>query len=332
MSSHRVRSYRRGFTLIELLVVIAIIGVLIGLLLPAVQKVRAAAARIQCANNLKQIVLAVHDYASTYDSKLPALEDFTGPFLTGNWATLYFFILPYLEQDNVYQLGSGQGVNGSWDAPMNGTYLSAVGIKSFLCPSDFTTLGGTVTLTGGVATLGNTPIWAATNYPCNIGIFGLNAANPFAPKHGWYANATPGYTIANIPSGTSNTAGFAEKYGTLKGYPIGSVAAYGTTAGCLWDWPQISSAVNAPGFNYEGTQADVGHGWTYQTYVNFSNNFIQNQPTEANSNWAFTQAMHAGVMNVAFMDGSVRTISASIAPLTWGILVDPQSGLPVPAY
>ena len=63
-----------------------------------------------------------------------------------------------------------------------------------------------------------------------------------------------------------------------------------------------------------------------------TNNFIQNQPTLANALWQFTQAYHAGVMNAGFMDGSVRTISATIAPLTWGVLVDPTDGQPVPAF
>src|SRR5881392_4206486 len=93
----------RAFTLIELLVVIAIIGVLIGLLLPAVQKVREAANRMQCANNLKQISLAVHSFADSYD-RVPAAWYQAPP----NFWNMFFSLFPYLEQDNVYKLGMGQ--------------------------------------------------------------------------------------------------------------------------------------------------------------------------------------------------------------------------------
>src|SRR5215472_4851939 len=128
----RTRS-ARGFTLIELLVVIAIIAILIGLLLPAVQKVREAAARTQCSNNLHQLGLAVHDYASANSQLVPPAwaPDNGGGTLNTNAnlnmprGTIHYYLLPYIEQDNVYKQSGGSAQN-----------VATVIIKSFLCPSD----------------------------------------------------------------------------------------------------------------------------------------------------------------------------------------------------
>ena len=97
---------RRGFTLVELLVVIAIIAVLIGLLLPAVQKVREAANRVKCKNNLKQLGLAAHQYHDDHHH-LPPSMGYTPLAQSGVWGHHFFHLLPYLEQDNLYRLALG---------------------------------------------------------------------------------------------------------------------------------------------------------------------------------------------------------------------------------
>src|SRR5581483_759463 len=112
---------RRYFTLIELLVVIAIIAILIGLLIPAVQKVREAATRTQCSNNLKQLVLAAHNFASSDSSQ--SLPPSMGVY-NGAYGTAHFFLLPYIEQGNLYNSANGDSYN-VYNTP----------VKTFYCPA-----------------------------------------------------------------------------------------------------------------------------------------------------------------------------------------------------
>src|SRR5947209_5486876 len=131
---------QRGFTLIELLVVIAIIAVLIGLLLPAVQKVRGAAARISCANNLKQIALAAHNYEGSNGKFPPGLNSV-------NWLGVLAYLLPYVEQDNAFRLIPQNELNpatsttpwwGSIGRGSNAPMITAgrTNIKNYRCPAD----------------------------------------------------------------------------------------------------------------------------------------------------------------------------------------------------
>jgi type II secretory pathway pseudopilin PulG len=209
---------RPGFTLFQLLVVIALLALLLGLLLPAVQKVRQAAARVQCANNLKQICLATVNCADTNNGNLPPLAGYypipQEARRTGD-GTLFFHILPYLEQDNLYK-NSEEKDSQIFSVWHNGTYAAL--IKTYLCPSDPT----------GNASHRYLDWLATASYAANFQVFhGLNEMDGFAKYP------------ASIPDGTSNTIFFTERHQLCHGEPN----AWGYAGASPW----------APVFAHENT-------------------------------------------------------------------------------
>ncbi|SRR5260370_4657909 len=178
-----LRTKRNGFTLIGLLVILAMIVMLLGLLIPAVQKVREAAARTQCINNLKQICLAGHSCADAYKGNLPPT---VGSFPVGekSMGSIFFHLLPFLEQNNLYLRAKGYSwKNGTWSVPLS----------VFICPSD-----------DSAPPEHRYKGWLATsNYAANYLVF----------KEG--GRRFP----ASIPDGTSNTIMFSERYQMCNGDP-----------------------------------------------------------------------------------------------------------------
>ncbi len=282
----------RGFTLIELLVVIAIIAVLIGLLLPAVQKVREAAARTQCQNNLKQIGLASANAADTYQSQLPPghgwYPNINGPSAYNGYGGALYLLYPFVEATNEYNLSLIQP-GQPWGQPASvgptyemwasefwsGTYRVP---KVFLCPSDPT-------------------------YPIAPWIQGM--AQNYGPNclvfpDDW-SGQPPRKFPAGIPDGTSNTVFFSEKYAHCYGVP-----SHGTIAA----------------IQHDNVLYDVAYGYVPGP----STSYFQVQPKPNLCDNARASSGHTGGVIAGMGDGSVRFVAQGMSPTTWYYALTPAGG------
>jgi prepilin-type N-terminal cleavage/methylation domain-containing protein len=320
---------RSAFTLIELLVVIAIIAILIGLLLPAVQKVREAAARTTCSNHQKQIILAVHNYEST-NNKLPPVNYVQWINNRPVVGSAHFAILPYLEQDNVFR-------RFNTDAPDRG-FLGArfVPLKVFQCPSDPTHQNGMSPVGGYWTPLipedNLTEPVAIACYSYNLALFGSGNSyddRPFSQINtpNTYPSGRPtGYTIARIPDGASNTIGLVEQAAY---YPAAAEQEPGFEPGqpnnefqaiTCWAYPAYFNTYGPHYPNPDFLDASAGAG----VFGMYPPPQIGTTPREANPDTA--QSFHPESMIVSLMDGSVRSVSASISLATWRLAINPADG------
>jgi prepilin-type N-terminal cleavage/methylation domain-containing protein len=295
---------RRGFTLIELLVVIAIIGVLVGLLLPAVQKVREAANRMKCQNNLKQIAIAIHNYANTNADTFPkgtqnATVNFGAPRLS--W---FPYLLPFMEQDAVYRsFNFNTGGTPAFGTANSATPTSptAVMINSFVCPSD------------PGPTQGQYPwgYYFLGNYLPFFGGLDMGGANPAVLPNSQRAafGLNWGARFADFQDGTSNTMIFTE-YLRSTGTVSGGVGQ--DQRGMLWQSDEPGGGHVYARYTPNTSNPDIFYPSSWCVDRPLMNLPCVVGSTDGSDHTSAARSRHVGGVSVVMGDGSVRFVSQSV--------------------
>jgi prepilin-type N-terminal cleavage/methylation domain-containing protein len=319
-SSGGVQSKSKGFTLVELLVVIAIIGILIALLLPAVQAAREAARRSQCVNNEKQQGLATHNCLSAIKVLPPmAAEDaykaisVSGPFRGVKGATAYYWLLPYMEEQAVFDDAKRYGqmyVYQGAGRPLIGP--AGKPIRTLLCPSETTGAFGSGL---SQSNYGSSAPFAVSCYAANYLVFGKPNAGKEPSDPADHPLRIQGQTkFKDLIDGSSNTIVFAERYANCGT----SVDPHTNVQGNLW---ADSNREFRPSFcinNFRQLPEDKGY-LPCLMFQELPHWYRTCDPARA-------QTHHFGVMNVGMADGSVRGISSTIRDVIWQRLCDPRDG------
>jgi len=317
----------RGFTLIELLVVIAIIAILIALLVPAVQKVREAAARTQSLNNLKQIALACHGINDANKKLPPTSGTFvvSGMWSGASWQSwsgapvwrgpIFYYLLPYIEQNTIY-MGT-TAADTTWNNPS----ATAV-IPTYISPSD-PTVPQSNTFPGQwnqeTFTTANAGQGGPLSYAANNMVFMAGQTNG-SPAN-WDSKASIPKTFRD---GTSTTILFAERYADCK-------AGAGEPAELQHSWTLYSDPPNGTPLAPNGNQNIWGVGYAEPANGWPSGNGLPGQipqfaPLDANCITYLLQGYSDAVIQVAMGDGSVRGVSPQITLGTWASANHPSDG------
>jgi prepilin-type N-terminal cleavage/methylation domain-containing protein/prepilin-type processing-associated H-X9-DG protein len=320
---------RNGFTLIELLVVIAIIAILIGLLLPAVQKVREAAARMKCSNNLKQMGLAAHNYENTYGGLPPTAIDFDGnapstlpfPAPMGNRLarSFHFMLLPYIEQGNIQ---SKYDPTLDWRELANRP-LAASPIPIYLCPSapggDRTRSFTTSSYGGGTVTCYVTDylIFARCRSTINTATLLSSTVNS-----SWSGATQPNVNtpFTSITDGTSNTVMLMEAAGGPQEYRLGKLYSTTNTADTQ-SWADHRNYHIFDGSDPATGASDTASGTSASRTLAVNG-----------TNAAEPYAFHSGGINVLRADGSVYFLRQSVTIGVMAALITRNNGEVLPDY
>ena len=319
----KASSKRLGFTLIELLVVIAIIAILMALLVPAVQKVREAAARTQTNNNLRQCAIAIHNYHGVYN-KFPNAAWTGGIYTTaGAYRTMWFQLLPYVEQDNVYKNNVHNAVVSAYLAPSDPYVSTADGKLNF---AGNIRLFAYRTLT---ATNANNAVNSTTGAPTGSGL----VSNISSMSTG----ASSGLTLARIPDGTSNTFMLSTRYADCgagspppstfySGAPNGGLLSSGGSTTAITGSLPTSTATAKGGFFGAGQ-----HNTSADRSLSTAIFQVAPKGTDATcitTDSVFGQSYSAGGLSCALADASIKTVDPNMSTTTFCRALCPSDGFP----